>query len=230
MASSLDLQEQEQVDALKAFWRQYGNLITWTLALVLGAFAAYNGWNLWQRKQAESAAVLYDQMQKAAQGQDATRAGVVFNDIKDRYPGTAYAAHAGLLAAKVQAAKSLPDEALKTLAWVSDNAADADIKAMARMHAAGLLLDKKQYDDALKQLDAVGKLEGTLAGLAADRRGDVLAAQSKPAEARASYEAAYKLIDEKLDYRQLIDAKLAAMGAAPAPAAAPSTPASGTTP
>ena len=44
MATSLDLQEQEQVDALKAFWKQYGNLITWVLTLALAAFAAWNGW------------------------------------------------------------------------------------------------------------------------------------------------------------------------------------------
>ncbi len=223
MASPLDLQEQEQLDAFKAFWRQYGNLVTWTLAIVLAGFAAYNGWNLWQRNQAEGAAVLYDQMQKAAQSKDANRAGVVFNDIKDRYGRTPYAANAGLLAAKVQAGQSQIDEALKTLAWVSDNAGDAEVKTMARMHAAGLLMDKKLHNEALKQLDAIGPVEGTMAALAADRRGDVQAALGQADQARKSYELAHKLIDEKLDYRQLIDAKLAAMGAAPAAAASGAT-------
>ena len=37
MASHLDLEEQEQLDQLKHFWKQYGNLITWVLVLVLGA-------------------------------------------------------------------------------------------------------------------------------------------------------------------------------------------------
>ena len=49
MATHLDLQEQEQIDDLKAFWKQYGDLITWTLVIVLAAFAAWNGWNTWQR-------------------------------------------------------------------------------------------------------------------------------------------------------------------------------------
>ena len=60
MASPLDLQEQEQVDALKAFWKQYGNLITWTLTLVLAGFAAWNGWNWWQREQGVKAGAFRD--------------------------------------------------------------------------------------------------------------------------------------------------------------------------
>ena len=66
MATHLDLQEQEQVDQLKAFWKQYGNLITWTLILALGGFAAWNGWNLWQRDQASKASAMFDELERAA--------------------------------------------------------------------------------------------------------------------------------------------------------------------
>ena len=48
MATHLDLEEQEQLDQLKAFWKRWGNLITWLLIAVLGAYAAWNGWNLWR--------------------------------------------------------------------------------------------------------------------------------------------------------------------------------------
>jgi predicted negative regulator of RcsB-dependent stress response len=67
MASHLDLEEQEQLDQLKHFWKRYGNAITWLLIAVLGTFAAYNGWQLWQRKQGAEAAVMYDQLEAAAQ-------------------------------------------------------------------------------------------------------------------------------------------------------------------
>ena len=60
MATPLDLQEQEQLDQIKAFWNQYGNLITWTLTLALAGFAGWNGWNWWQRSQATKAGALYD--------------------------------------------------------------------------------------------------------------------------------------------------------------------------
>ena len=41
MATHLDLEEQEQLDQLKAFWKQYGNLVSWVLIVVLGGYAAW---------------------------------------------------------------------------------------------------------------------------------------------------------------------------------------------
>ena len=221
MASSLDLQEQEQLDALKAFWRQYGNLITLALALAFAVVAGINGWNLWQRKQADNAAGRADQLEAAVQAGDAQRAQAIFDDIRTNFPRTAYAANAGLATAKLQVQKSLPDEALKSLAWVAENASDPELKVLARLHAAGVLMDKKQYPEALTQLDAAGKAEGTMAALIADRRGDVLALSGKADEARAAYQAAHAALDPKLDYRQILDAKLAAIGATPKADAAP---------
>ena len=55
--------------------------------------------------------------------------------------------------------------------------------------------------------------------LAADRRGDVLLAQGKTDEARTAYQAAYKGMDDKIDYRRLVEVKLIALAAPPAPAA-----------
>jgi predicted negative regulator of RcsB-dependent stress response len=221
MASPLDLQEQEQLDQLKAFWNQYGSLITWTLTLALAGFAAWNGWNWWQRSQATKAAALYDELDRVAQAGDAERTGRAFGDLKERFPRTLQAQQGALLAAKVQAEWGKPDEALATLAWVADNAGEDEYRTVARLRAAGLMLDKKQYDDALKQLDAAqqGKPR-EFDALIADRRGDVLAAQGKKAEALAAYQAAYKALDAKAEYRTLLEAKLTALGAAPEPAAA----------
>src|SRR5689334_15935767 len=83
MASNLDLQEQEQLDELKAFWNQYGNLVTWTVTLVLAAFAAWNGWNWWQREQGGKASVMFDELDRAVQTGDAAMAGKVFNDLRE---------------------------------------------------------------------------------------------------------------------------------------------------
>jgi predicted negative regulator of RcsB-dependent stress response len=221
MATHLDLQEQEQVDQLKAFWQQYGNLITWTLTLALAGFAAWNGWNWWQREQAVKASAMFDELERAAQAADADRSARVFADLKERFPRTAYAQQGALLTAKVQADKGQADAALATLAWASDNAGEDEIRTIARLRAAGLMLEKKQHDAALAQLDAAaqGKNAKAFEALLADRRGDVLLAQGKKDEARKAFEAAYKAMDEKLDYRRLVDAKLTALGAAPAPAA-----------
>ena len=62
----LDLEEQEQLDQLKHFWKQYGNLITWVLIAVLGAYAGWNGYQYWQRSQAAQASALYGEIERLA--------------------------------------------------------------------------------------------------------------------------------------------------------------------
>ena len=118
MATHLDLEEQEQLDQLKAFWKKYGNLITWVLVAVLGAYAAWNGWNWWQRDQAVKAGAMFDQLDKAAQAGDTDQAARIFADLKDRYPRTAFTEQGGLLVAKAQFDKGKADDALATLGWV----------------------------------------------------------------------------------------------------------------
>jgi predicted negative regulator of RcsB-dependent stress response len=224
MATNLDLEEQEQLDQLKHFWRQYGNLITWTLVLVLVAFAGWNGWQWWQRDQAAKAASMFDEIERIAQGDDADRAGSLFTEMKERYPRTLYTAQAGLLTARAQLDKGQNDAARATLQWVADSAREPEYRALARLRTAGLLLDEKKYDDALRLLG--GDFPGSFEPLAADRRGDVLLAQGKKDEAAAAYRRAYDGMDAALDYRRLVDAKLTALGVSAAPAAA-SAPASG---
>jgi len=220
MATNLDLQEQEQLDELKAFWKQYGNLITWGLTLVLAGFAAVNGWNWWQGKQAVGASAMYEELERAAQAGDAERTGRVFGDLKERFGRTALAQQGGLLAAKVQADKGQADAAKASLTWVAEHAADDAYKALAHLRLASLLLDGKAYDEALKQLDAITSPEFT--ALAQDRRGDVLLAQGKKPEAVVAWQAAWKALDQKLDHRRVVEAKLNTLGVAPTADAAAS--------
>ena len=211
---AIDLEEQEQLDQLKAFWTRYGNLITWTLIAVLGVFAAWNGWNYWQRDQGVKAGSMFDALDAAAQAGDADQAGRVFADMKSRYPRTAFTEQGGLLVAKVQAEKGQTAAAEATLAWVGENATEDEYKTVARLRLAGLLLDAKKYDEALRQLDGAGAKE--FAALVDDRRGDILLAQGKKDEAKAAYLKAWASMDPKVDYRRLIEAKLNALGVDPA--------------
>ncbi len=214
MANTLDLQEQEQLDEFKAFWKRYGNLITWVITACLLAYAGWNGWGWYQRDQAAKASAMFDQLDQAALAGDADKAGRVFNDMKDRFARTALTQQAGLLAAKLQYEQGKADAAKASLGWVAENAVEDEYRAIARLRLAGVLLDTKDYDAALKALD--GAQAKPFAGLVADRRGDVLLAQGKQDEARSAYQAAYQALGEQIDYRRLVEAKLAALAAAPA--------------
>lgn len=218
MATQLDLQEQEQIDALKAFWKQYGNLITWLLILVLGAYAAWNGWSWWQREQSAKAAAMYEELDRAALAGEVDKVGRVFGDLKERYPGTAFAQQGGLLAAKVQAERGQADAAKTTLGWVAEHALEAEYKTMARLRLAGMLVDARQYEEALKALDAADA--PAFAALVADRRGDVLQAMGRAEAAREAYRKAWDSMQPTVEYRRLVEAKLAALAVAPASSAA----------
>ena len=219
MAKHLDLEEQEQLDELKHFWKQYGDLITWGLIVIFGAFAAWNGYNYWQRDQAAKAAMMYDEVERAAQSGDASRLDRALADMKERFAGTAFAQQAGLLAARTYYDKGNIDAAKVSLSWVAGKSADAGYQAIAKLRLAGLLLEAKAYDEALQQLS--GSFPKDFVALAADRRGDILAAQGKKNEARAEYEKAYKGMDERTEYRRLVEVKLNALGLNPSAALAP---------
>lgn len=213
MAQHLDLEEQEQLDELKHFWKQYGNLLTWALIVILGAFAAWNGYQYWQRSQAAQASVMYDEMDRAVKAGDMARIERALVDMKERFGSTTYAQQAGLLAAKAYYDKGNVDAARAALGWVAEKAADPGYQAVAKLRLAGILLEKKSYDEALQQLS--GSFSKDFSALVADRRGDILLAQRKKAEAKAEYEKAYKAFDERAEYRRLVEFKLNALGVDP---------------
>ena len=217
MAQQLDLQEQEQVDALKAFWATYGNLIMWTITLVLAAFAGYSFWNKSQRDKASQASTLYGELQAAAQAGDDKRAAQIFGDMKAKAPKTTYTQFGALLAAKTQADKGDAVNATANLRWVADNGNEENA-AVAHIRLAGLLADAKKYDDALKELALVKP--ASFAPLVSDRRGDIELAQGQKDAAVKAYKVAYDGLPETAQYRVLLDAKLTALGAAPAASAA----------
>jgi predicted negative regulator of RcsB-dependent stress response len=227
MATNLDLQEQEQLDALKAFWKSYGNLITWTLILALGAFA---GWRYWQHRQAQQgleAGAMYEELDRAATAGDLQKVSRVMADLQQRFPKTTFAAQGAMLAGKLQAEKGQPDAAKASLGWVITTVDDADLKAMARLRLAAVHAEAKAYDEALKLL--AEPVPAPYEALRADRQGDVLVLQGKPAEAVAAYQRAYAAMSDKVDYRRFVEAKLAALGSpvGAAAAAAASAPAPG---
>ena len=218
MASPLDLEEQEQLDELKHFWKRWGDLITWVLIAVLGGYAAWMGWQSWSNKQAAQSAALYDTVERAAVGGDMAMLDRSVSDIKDKFASTSYAQQAALLAARIYQDKNRKADAKLQLTWVVDKASDEGYQALARLRLAALLIDDKAYDDARKQLTA--KTPEAFAPLMADRLGDLAMLQSQPAEAVQYYKTAWKGFEPSAEYRRLVAVKLSALGADPEDATA----------
>ena len=217
--ATYDLEQQEQLDQVKHLWAKYGNLITWTMILVLGAYAAFMGYQYWQNDRAVKAAGLFEELDRSAAMGDTQKASRAFNDLKNNYAGTTFSEQGALLTAKVQSTKGKDDQARASLSWEVEHGKNANLVAIARLRLAGLLLDAKQYDAALTQLKA--DMPAEFQALMQDRLGDVLMAQGKKDEAVKAYEQAYKSMEPMLDYRRFVEGKLTALGHAPAVPAIP---------
>lgn len=213
MANHLDLEEQEQLDELKHFWKQYGNAISWVLIAVLSAVAAWNGYQYWQRTQAAQAAAMFDEVVKVASAGEAEKSERAFSDMKERFGSSTYTAQAGLLIAKSLFDAGKADAAKATLKWVGEKASDAGYSSVAKLRLSSVLMDEKAFDEALKTVDAVSAEQ--FSGLAADRKGDILMAQGKKSEAKTEYQKAFKALDERTEYRRLVEVKLNALGVDP---------------
>ncbi len=207
--AALDLQEQEQVEAIKAWWKENGNLV---LGVVLVAVIALGGWRFWQsyqNKQASEAATLYASFVTQLDGNDINRVNDAAAAVMGKYASTTYAAQAALAAAQANQQMRDMARAKIQLQWVIDHS-EASLKDVARLRLAAMLLDEKNYADALKQLDAAHSASAD--GLYADLKGDVLSAQGKNAEAKAAYQLAFDKTDAKSMYRNLIQMKMDALG------------------
>lgn len=209
---ALDLEEQEQLDALKQFWKQYGTLIITLAFLALASFAGLKGWNYYQRGQSEQASALFGKLEEAVRKNDVAQIGNLGAELIAMYGSTAYGPMAALLLAKTNYDNGDAATAATRLQWAIDKAKDDETAALARLRLAGIRLDEKNYDEALALLDA--KHAQAFAPFYADLRGDVLAAQGKPAEARAAYKLALEKSLPNSNYRNVVQIKLDALGPA----------------
>lgn len=207
-----DLEEQEQIDTIKDWWRENGKLVILGVIACALTIGAFQGWRYYKAQQAERAAVLFSQLDQAERAGDAKKVRDIGAQIISNYDSTRYAGMAALSAAKASFLTGELEEAKKTLQWAVDKAKEEELRDVARLRLAGILLDEKKHDDALKLL--ASKPRDAYAALYEDLKGDVLAAQGKAEEARAAYRLALQKSDQSGSYRQLIELKLDSLGEA----------------
>ena len=213
--AAYDLEEQEQLDNLKTWWKQYGNLVTWILLAVSAAVAGYQVWNWYQRNQSAQASHVFSVLQKAASEGDMQRVKAASGELIEKFGGTPYGPLGAMLAGKLAFDKGDLKTARAQLTWAADNASD-EVQDLARVRLAAVLLDEKSYDEALKQVAA--PKQASFTARFAEMRGDVLLAQGKRGEAREAYQTALaKAEDAKAGraaaaYKELLQQKADAVG------------------
>ena len=210
---ALDLEEQEQVAELKAWWKQHGNLIVSVILAAAVAFAGWQGWRWYSANQSAQAAAVFDALAKAAQAGDAKAMRDSAGTLIESYPRALYASMGALVAARFYFDRGDLKSAKAQLEWVIERAPSEDFRDIARLRLASILLDEKAPDEALKLLEAKhgAAYESQYAAL----RGDALLAKSQPAEARAAYQLALDKAGKEQSqsaFRESVRMRLEALG------------------
>lgn len=209
--STYDLEEQEQLESLKGWWKDNGNFVLTAITVVLLAFSAWNGWNWYRDRQSTEAASLYEVLEKASRANDLKAAREVTEQLLEKFGGTSYGALGALVAAKMNYQAGDAKTAKAQLQWVVEHGRADELKAIARLRLAQVLVDEGSQDEALKQL-SVPPPKGFEAAFEAVR-GDVLLVQNKRSDARAAYRAALEKSDKQnSSMRQQLQIKIDALG------------------
>jgi predicted negative regulator of RcsB-dependent stress response len=205
-----DLEEQDQLDDLKSWWKQWGNTVSGAVLAVCLGILGVQGWRWWQGNQAEQASVLYNAVSSAVRTNDVAKAKDAIAQLNDKFGGTGYSPRAALLVAKILFDAGDKAGAKAQLQYVIDRSSEDELKQIARLRLAEVQFDEKQYNDALRTLDA--KHDEPFAGVYADLRGDILAAAGRVSEARSAYQTALTRFDAASPYHSYVQAKLDAVG------------------
>lgn len=191
--ATYDLEEQEQLDELKTWWKRFGGYVTGTLLVVAVAAAGWQLWGRYQASQSAQASALFGLLQKAATERDAKKVRDLTGELVEKFPRTVYAGLAALSSAKLQHESGDRNTARAQLEWAVDHLKDAELRDLARLRLAAVLVDLKALDEALATLEK--SPAEPLAIRFLEVRGDVLVAQGKFGEARALYQSAIDKLD-----------------------------------
>ena len=205
-----DLEEQESIDQMKAWWDQWGTPITAAVCVCCLGFAGWNGWQWYQRTQAAEASGAYVQLQNAIYQNDAKNVKSIADGLIEDYGTTIYAPLGALASAAAEAQEGNLDVARSRLAWVIEKSGHPEYDTIARARLAGIELSAKNPQAALKVIEPAKPVPDQVA-LVEDRLGDIYFAMNDFAKARAAWDKAVAAAGEQSPIRGVLHYKLASL-------------------
>ena len=202
-----NLTEEQQVEAIKQWWKENGMAVIAGLVIGTAALFGWRGWNDYQESNAAEASALYGEFQLSLNSNDKEKVEKLHQQFLVDYASTPYAKLVSLAMASKAVEEKDTKSAKENLQWVLDNSKQSQIKHTARVRMIALLINDKEYDDALSLLNV--KKPGGYAGVYEELRGDALLAKGDAAAANTAYDKALQSEGLSSANREIITAKLA---------------------
>ncbi len=208
---STHLSEEEQVEALKNWWKQNGQSAVVGVILGLGAVLGWQGWTQHQKTTSEQAGLQFEQLSLASARGMVDSAVKQAELLKVQFEGSSYAVYAALELARLKLEQGDTAAAREQLEWVLANSSEQPLQQIARLRLARLLLSE---GDAAGAQRLVGEAPvDAFAGEFAQLQGDIALANNDQAGARQAYQEA---LAQNVGDAQLVQMKLDDLAAAPA--------------
>ena len=207
---AFDSQEEEQIDAIKNWWKANGNAVLMGVSL---GFILLFGWRFYNdhlNTQAEEASMMYEQVMLHVKNKDHDKALNAGQTLMSKHPESLYATLASLMMAKENLSPENSGSSEANLQWVIDNSKQTEWVHLARIRKARLLLNGNKLDGALALIPPT--FPESFTALYASLKGDIYLAKNDNESAKKAYDNALAQIDFGGQARQLVQIKRDSLG------------------
>ncbi len=210
-----NISEEQQVEQIKKWLRENGTSILAGLVIGLSAVFGWRAWDGHRHNTSLHASTAYIQMINDYKTGKADAAALEGDNIITHYADTSYATLSALVLAGIKVEQGDTTAAIAHLHWAVENARQPELKQLAMLRRARLLLSENKVDESLKQVEAMDPKQYT--ALRTELLGDLYRAKGDRAKARTEYLEALQALDKGADgLRESISMKLDAVGGKPA--------------
>ena len=197
--------EEEQVEALKKWWKENGLSIIAGIVIGLGVLLGWRWWQSYTDQQAQIASNIYEQVMFALDQKNISLARDAAGKLLSDYSGSPYAVLAVLNLARQDLEEGDIDSSHARLQWVIENSRLTELTHIARLRKVRLFLSQKKVTEANHLITGID--EGIFQPAYAELRGDIAIIQGQTEKARTAYTEAVASLDLSGEYREWLQIK-----------------------